>query len=124
MAEPLATVQELEVRLGEPLTGGQLAMAEAALNDASAVVRAYGLPWPDPSTAPDIARSITLSAAERRMRNPEGYRSEIEGSYQYHRPASAPLGVELTKGEIRMLAAAGGLGGVYSVPIASPGGTL
>ena len=124
MAEPLATVQELEVRLGEPLTGEQLAMAEAALNDASAVVRAYGLPWPDPSTAPDIARSITLSAAERRMRNPEGYRSEIEGSYQYHRPAAAPLGVELTKGEIRMLAAAGGLGGVYSVPIASPGGTL
>lgn len=124
MAVPLADVAALEARLGRELAGAERTTAERALSDASAVVRTFGLPWPDPETAPDIAVSVTLAAAERRVRNPEGYRSEMQGSYQYHRPASAPAGVELTRAEERMISAAAGMGGLFSVPMESPGGVL
>lgn len=122
--EPLATVDALSMRLGEALTGADETMAEAALTDASALVRHYGLPWPDPATAPTVAVNVTLAAAERRMRNPEGYRSEMLGSYQYQRPASTPTGVALTPEEIRMLQSMAGLSGIHSVPLESLGGVL
>ena len=124
MATPLADVSALEARLGETLTGTERARAEAALSDASALVRVYGLPWPDPLTAPDVAVSVTLAAAERKVRNPEGYRSEMEGSYQWTLAAATPAGVELTPGEIRMVRMAAGGGYITSVPIESVGGVL
>ena len=124
MATPLADVSALEARLGETLTGTERTRAEAALSDASALVRVYGIPWPDPLTAPDVAVSVTLAAAERKVRNPEGFRSEMEGSYQWTRAASTPAGVDLTPGEIRMLSKAAGVSGLYSVPIESIGGAV
>ncbi|MBA0054292.1 hypothetical protein E0L36_26605 [Streptomyces sp. AJS327] len=124
MSEPLSTVEALSARLGEALTGADEAMAEAALNDASALVRHYGLPWPDPASAPAVAVSVTLAAAERRMRNPEGFRMEMLGAYQYQRPASTPTGVALTPDEIRMLQSLAGFSGIHSVPLESLGGVL
>src|SRR2546427_12311971 len=99
MAESLATIAQLQDRLGYEVNGPRLAQAEAALADASALVRHYGQPWPDPATAPELAVTITLAAAERRVRNPEGFRMEMEGSYQYQLPASLPTGVALTPEE-------------------------
>ena len=119
-AEPLATVAELEIRLGRTLTGDELTLAQAALADASALVRTYGLPWADPAKAPDVAVSITLAAAERRVRNPEGYRMEMEGSYQYQLPASLPTGVGLTDSEIKVLERLSGSGGLVSVEVQRP----
>lgn len=116
----LATIEQLQVRLGRTLSGTELALAQAALADASALVRSYGLPWPNPATAPDVAVSITLAAAERRVRNPEGYRMEMEGSYQYQLPASAPTGVALTDAEIRVLERLSGSGGLWSVEVQRP----
>lgn len=116
----LATIEQLQVRLGRTLSGTELALAQAALADASALVRTYGLPWPNPATAPDVAVSITLAAAERRVRNPEGYRMEMEGSYQYQLPASAPTGVALTDAEIRVLERLSGSGGLWSVEVQRP----
>ncbi|GAB7185926.1 hypothetical protein ATKI12_5757 [Kitasatospora sp. Ki12] len=125
MPGPLASVDQLTARLGYPLTGPDLTMAEAALADASAVVRAHGLAWPDPARVPDVVRSVVLAAAERRVRNPEGYRMEQQGSYSYQLPASTPLGVDLTTSEVRLIRGAAGVaGGVYSVPIAGLGGSL
>jgi len=124
MPEPLATVEELEARLGRTLDPDEVPMAEAAISDASAMVRAYGLPWPDPETAPDVVRSIVLAASERKMRNPEGLRQEMEGGYQYTRSASTPVGVALTPAEIALLQGVAGIGGIYSVPVESLGGTL
>ncbi|UQI46723.1 phage Gp19/Gp15/Gp42 family protein [Streptomyces sp. HU2014] len=121
---PLADIAALEARLGWALVGQERAQAEAALADASALVRAYGHPWPDPARAPDVAVSITLAAAERRVRNPEGYRSEMQGSYQYQLPASLPSGVALTDAEIRLLRSLTGASGLYSVPISGLGGPL
>lgn len=117
---PLATVPDLEARLGKSLDGGEKALAEAALTDASALVRHYGLPWAVPAAAPEVAVGITLAAAERRVRNPEGYRMEMEGSYQYQLPASAPTGVALTDAEIDLLRELSGRGGLASVEIVRP----
>ncbi|MGP3940512.1 hypothetical protein [Streptomyces sp. 6N106] len=124
MATPLATTADVEARLGRALDPDEVPEAEAALKAASAKVRFYGLPWPDPATAPDIAIVTALDVVERKMRNPEGFRSEMEGGYQYARPASDPTGTELKTSEIKMLQAAAGLSGIYSVPIASLGGDL
>lgn len=116
----LATIDELQERLGRVLVEPELSLAKAALADASALVRHYGLPWPDPSTAPAVAVAITLAAAERRVRNPEGYRSELEGSYQYQLPASAPTGVALSDAEIKILEDLSGSAGLYSVEVQRP----
>lgn len=124
MATPLADVTALEARLGRTLDAAEIPMAEAALSDASALVRAYGLPWPDPDSAPDSAVAVTIAAAERKMRNPEGFRSEMEGGYQYQLPASTPTGVDLKPSEIRLLQAVSGMSGLTSVPIESLGGPL
>jgi hypothetical protein len=113
-------VSDLEQRLGATLQGTDRAQAEAFLSDASALVRTYGLPWPDPEKAPDIAVSITLAAAERKVRNPEGYRMEMEGSYQYQLPASLPSGVGLTADEVKILQRLSGSGGLQSVEIQRP----
>lgn len=117
---PLASVQDLEKRLKVTLQGNDRSQAEAYLSDASALVRQYGLPWPDPDRAPDIAVSITLAATERKVRNPEGYRMEMEGSYQYQLPASLPSGVGLTEDEIKLLRELSGSGGLQSVEIQRP----
>ena len=124
MPASLATVEELESRLGYPLEGEDRTMAEAVLADISAIVRTYGLPWPDPATAPDVVKTVVLAASERKMRNPEGFRSEIEGTYQYHLPAGAVTGTALTDAERRLIQHSVGLGGVFSVPIASHGGAV
>ncbi|KIZ17333.1 hypothetical protein [Streptomyces natalensis] len=122
--EPLADVAALEQRLGRSLVGEERAQAEAALSDASTTVRAYGDAWPDPAEAPAIAVAVTLAAAERRVRNPEGYRSELQGAYQYQLPASLPVGAGLTDGEARLIRAAVGASGVFAVPVESLGGSL
>ncbi|WP_431781708.1 hypothetical protein [Streptomyces chumphonensis] len=120
MADPLATVAQLTDRLGRELEQGEESVAEAALADASALVRHYGLPWPVPATAPPVAVGIVLAAAERRVRNPEGYRMEMEGAYQYQLPASAPTGVALTQAEIDLLRELSGRGGLVSVEVQRP----
>lgn len=124
MATPLADVTALTARLGRALDSEETAMAEAVLKAASAKVRHYGLPWPDPTTAPDVAVETVLDVAERKMRNPEGFRSEMEGGYQYARPASEPAGTELSRSEVRMIRSAAGVSGLFSVPISSVGGDL
>lgn len=116
----LATIDQLQERLGYVLVEPELGQAQAALADASAQVRFYGLPWPDPETAPPMAVSITLAAAERRVRNPEGFRMEMEGSYQYQLPASAPTGVALTDEEKAILGELAGKGGLHSVEVQRP----
>lgn len=120
MADPLATIEQLQARMRTTFTGADEAFAQAALADASALVRLYGLPWPDPATAPEVAVGIVLAAAERRVRNPEGYRMELEGSYSYQLPASAPTGVALSPSEIDLLRELAGRGGLVSVEVCRP----
>jgi hypothetical protein len=108
----LAPVSALEIRLGKStgsLSGTDLARAEAALQDASALVRAAaGKTWVSEdgltATAPDAASVVTVTAALRAYRNPEGFISETLGDYNYRRPEGGQaVGVYLTREERQMV---------------------
>jgi hypothetical protein len=102
---------ELEARLGRQLDAAELDRARAVLEDASALVReevGYSV-WIDPDTGaflpaqvPGSVRAIVLRAAERAMRNPNGFSAESSGDYSFQR-TGVQIGVYLSEGEIRTL---------------------
>jgi hypothetical protein len=110
---PLATVADLEQRLGVPvgsLAGEDLARAEADLDDASTLVRHYaGVDWVDEDgvtvTAPDSVRTVAVRAAKRSFDNPEGLIGEQlgQGAYGWQRDKTMAQGVYLTDGEIAIV---------------------
>lgn len=106
MLPALATVTDLEARLGldpESLTGGELGRAQAALADASALVRLEGgQTWVDDAgalTAPDAIVRVTLGAAHRNYVNPDGVVQESVGPFA-RRLSDQSTGVYLTKAEL------------------------
>jgi len=109
----LATVAELERRLGVPegsLSGEELARAEAALEDASALVRTAGRQsWTDATgenPAPEIVVIVTLRLAKRIYQNPEELRSAQLGDYSYQRANADGL---LTAAELALVREAAGI---------------
>lgn len=72
MADPLATLDDLRVRLEFEIEPGDHLekLAESSLEDASILVREYGVRSWTMDTAPPIAVMLTLKAAARFMNNP------------------------------------------------------
>lgn len=99
----LADMFALEVRLGRDLEGAEAARAQAALDDASALVREEARrDWLDADgnpNPPSAVLTVVLTAALRVVRNPDGYTSEAEGDYSYRRSEDTGLGVYLTEEE-------------------------
>lgn len=111
----LADVEAIELRLGfekGSLQGADLARAQAALDDASALVRAEaGKPWLDEEgdvTAPAQVVTIVVKAALREFKNPDGFSSEQMGDYSYRTDQTG--GVYLTEDERRIVRQAAGAG--------------
>ncbi|WP_159795657.1 hypothetical protein [Puerhibacterium puerhi] len=69
--EPLASLEELQNRLDWVLDEQEKVLAESALEDASALVRAQGLNW-TPQNIPPVAKTIVLAAARRYVVNNQG----------------------------------------------------
>lgn len=84
---PLASLDDLEVRLPDHIEGNDVARAEAALIDASALVRTEaGKTWANDDgdelvDVPDIIVTITVAVARRGFLNPEGYQQETSGDH-------------------------------------------
>jgi hypothetical protein len=98
---PLAPVSAMETRLGlaaGALSGADLARAGDALADASTLVRLYsGKDW-TPELCPAALVTVTVQAALRAYRNPEGYTGEnFGGAYAY---TTKETGVGLTADEV------------------------
>lgn len=112
----LASVAQLEARLGEPpgsLAGEDLARATACLEDASAVILSLGDPDWTAETIPVAAQVVVLRLARRMWDNPEGLSYEALGDHVTTRAAATSL---LLPDEQRLvLGAAGFAVGVYSV---------
>jgi hypothetical protein len=113
---PLATIPQLEVRLGltpGTLADNDLARAEAAIADASDLVRTESrLDWTDLGgalPAPPAAVVVVLQIAKRAYNNPNNYASEsvaADGaSYTYSNDQRA-LEIYLTDDELRTIQAA------------------
>ena len=86
MLPPLATITDLEARLGHPITDpAEQARANALLADASALVRfEANQTWVDDdgdlAAVPDLAVTITCQAALRGWFNPSGIESAQLGA--------------------------------------------
>lgn len=119
---PLASVADLEARLGRTFLGGEAARAIALLDDASALARdVAGVTWIDPETdellvVPGSVRWAVLRAAERAVRNPEGYSAESAGDYSFQRTGVQP-GVYLTEAEERAIRRSRGRSGLWTQPV-------
>lgn len=123
MDQPLATIERLAARIGEPITSEEdIALANEVLVEASNWVRSYGLPWPNPQTAPGLAVSITIAAAARGYQNPAGYESERAEVVTLGRADDYSKGTELTAAEIHGLQRLAGTAKKYvvSIPLERP----
>lgn len=105
---PLATVHDLEARLGldnDTLAGADLARARAALDDASALVREEARrDWVEASviTAPAAVIRVVLGAALRNYRNPDGEIAQTVGPFS-RTVKAAETGVYLTTAELEIV---------------------
>lgn len=122
MPATLATVDQVAARVGELIEDdNDVLLAEACLEEASALVRFYGSSqWPDPLTAHPMAVAITIAAAARAYQNPAGFVLERADMAQLRRAANFTVGTELTVSEITILGTIGGGGGIVSVPLHNP----
>lgn len=115
---PLATLDELRPRLGYEMDEAEEAMAEAALEEASELVRAFGCATWEVWNCPPIAKQVVLRAVKRYMTNPEGYIQSRAGDETV---ILSDGGVEmqsvfLTETEKKLLARAAGGNRLTSVP--------
>lgn len=115
MLPPLATLDELEVRMGQQ---DEAARAEAVLWDASNLVRSEaGKTWVDDSNVvagvPDMVVTLVLKVAKRAIDNPEGLIGETYPEYAW-RKDGAEDGVYLTDKECRIARRLGGKSGLWT----------
>lgn len=108
---PLASVSELEKRLGRTFDGPARDQAVSVLDEASDLVRAESkrdwLSSDDPTKldAPPLVRRIALRVAMRAILNPDGLSAETAGDYSYQRNAVGADGsLYLTQSEKGWLA--------------------
>lgn len=121
MEPPLATIEDLEARLGREFAAADLARAAAVLDDASALVRdEAGKTWLDDAgdltVVPASIRAVVLRVSERTVRNPGGFSSESAGDYSYQR-TGVEGGVYLTEAERQIIRRAAGRSGLWTQPI-------
>lgn len=107
--EPLATVERLAARIGEPIESDEdLLLANSVLIEASTWVRSYGCDWWTAENAPAVAVSFTVSAAARGYQNPGGFDSERAEVVTLGRADDYAKGTELTAAEIDAIQRAAG----------------
>lgn len=115
--DPILSLDELRTRLDWELSPQEEGMALGALDDASNLVRAYGLPWTD-DNAPATVKSIVAQATIRYLRNPDGYILSRAGDETVEWGQGASIGsVHLTEAEQRIIRNLTRPAGLYSAPI-------
>lgn len=122
MKPSLATLQELEARVPGGIPTGDEARAEAALMDASALIRQVAkVDWLDDEGAldaasiPDEVVVICLAAAKRVFVNPDGVTQQgIDGAVVSYGSTSS-IDVYLTKAEKSSIREAVGRSGLWTL---------
>ncbi len=120
----LAELADLAARIPGGIEEDDEPRAQAALDDASALIRAEaGDDWVtdgdppalDTDNLPDVAVTVCLAAARRAFVNPDGVTQEsLDGYSTSYRNDSAD--VYLTKAERRLISQAGGRTGIGVMP--------
>lgn len=116
-----ATVEELAFRIPGGIATEDVDRAEAALADASALIRAEaGKTWVNDlnelSGVPDAIVAVTIAASRRALTNPDGVASETVPDYSRTFAAtSLSADIYLTKGERRVVLRAAGRSGLWTL---------
>lgn len=115
---PLATVDDVEQRLGDVTLGhSDQARVTALLDDASELVRLEaGTDWAPPAVVPGSVKAVVLRMVDRAYRNPEGFSAESDGDYSYQR-TQVQAGVYLTDAERAIIRRALGRTGLWTQPL-------
>lgn len=114
----LASVPDIEARLGRTFADAEAPRVVGLLEDASALVREYaGRSWIDsdgnPTVVPGTIRAVVLRVVERAVRNPDGFSAESDGDYSYQR-TNVEQGVYLTDAEKQLVRRAAGRTGLWT----------
>lgn len=122
----LATVQDVEIRLGRELTGADLSRVVGLLDDASDLVRLEagvvdGQEWlldaaGELRPVPATIRGVVCRMVDRAVRNPEGFSAESDGDYSYQRTQVQP-GLYLTDAEKAIIRRATKRVGLWTQPV-------
>jgi hypothetical protein len=122
----LATVHDIEVRLGRELAGADLSRVVGLLEDASDLVRLEAGVLGDNAwlldsdgelrPIPTSVRGVVRRMVDRAIRNPEGFSAESDGDYSYQRTQVQP-GLYLTDSEKAILRKACGRTGLWTQPL-------
>jgi hypothetical protein len=120
----LASIWQLQQRVPGGLADDDVPRALAALEDASAWIRAEaGTTWLDDagalSAVPAVIVSVCCTVARRIVDNPDGIMQMSVAQYSEGR-TNASTDVYLTKQEKAIIRKATGLGGLVSVPLETP----
>lgn len=121
MTTPLADAEALNDRLGGEFGDLDQNRLNAALDDASALVRTEaGLTWldinDDLDSVPDIVVTITLSVARRIYENPRGIVHETTGPFSARFGEQAAQAIYLTDTEKEILNRYRTTSGVWTMP--------
>ncbi|QMP84487.1 head-to-tail connector protein [Streptomyces phage Endor1] len=115
-----ATLDDLKARLDWELDADEVRIAGGALEDASDLAAHYGRAW-DEAAVPRLVRTLVLKAAQRYMKNPDGYTQSRAGdeTLAWNDAAGENAGtVYFSDEEIKLLRSlAGKQPGIYSVPL-------
>ena len=106
----LVELNDLKARLEWTLSPEEESLALGALEDASELVKFYGLPWTADS-APGMAKTIVFNAVTRYLRNPDGFIQSRAGDEMVAWSAEGAMSrgsVSLTGDEVDILAALSG----------------
>ncbi|MBM3679151.1 MAG: hypothetical protein FJW96_14950 [Actinobacteria bacterium] len=125
MLPALASVSALEARLGVTLAGVDAERASAALDDASALIRAEaGTDWLDDEGAltgvPPVVEQVALAVAYRTFRNPDAFTQTSLGDASVAYDRSGQSAVYLSREERRAVRRAAGATAVGAIELASP----
>ncbi len=126
MLPPLASLEALSLRLGVTLAGAEADRAGAILDDASALVRSEaGREWVDDEVVlldvPAVVESVTLAAAYRAFRNPDGVAQTSLGDASIHYDrGDGQAAVYLTRDERKAIRRAAGTSAVGAIELTSP----
>ena len=119
----LATFVQMDARVDGGIDVGDQIRAEAALDDASALVLdlvddATQTAWT--SSTPDTIVAVVCRVAVRGFLNPYGVKSERQGDYQYE--LESATGIYLTDAEVRTVRKSAGQPGMASIEVTHPYG--
>ncbi|GAB3209800.1 hypothetical protein GCM10027294_25640 [Marinactinospora endophytica] len=90
-----ATVDDVQARMGRPLTAEERQLAATLLDDVEAMLRARIADLDGRAADPNYRSLVVMvesNAVTRVLKNPDGYRQESEGNYSYSLNTAAAAG--------------------------------